>query len=86
MHFGVPTAANTVTTWAGTTCLTPLLGGFIADTYLGRYLTLLFLGFVELLVHYFHPPCVCPVSYTSLHTIRTRSSSLIDKSSPIAET
>ncbi len=86
MHFGVPTAANTVTTWAGTTCLTPLLGGFIADTYLGRYLTLLFLGFVQLLVNCFHPPCVCPVSCTSLHTIRTRSSSLIDKSSPIAET
>jgi peptide/histidine transporter 3/4 len=65
MHFGVPAAANTVTTWAGTTCLTPLLGGFIADTYLGRYLTLLFLGFVELLVHCFHPPCVYPVSISA---------------------
>ncbi|XP_020236077.1 protein NRT1/ PTR FAMILY 8.1 [Cajanus cajan] len=34
------TAANNVTTWSGTCYITPLLGAFLADSYLGRYWTI----------------------------------------------
>ncbi|OIW07532.1 hypothetical protein TanjilG_14478 [Lupinus angustifolius] len=33
-------AANNVTTWSGTCYITPLIGAFIADAYLGRYWTI----------------------------------------------
>ncbi|XP_057458673.1 protein NRT1/ PTR FAMILY 8.1-like [Lotus japonicus] len=39
-HQGNATAARNVTTWAGTCYLTPLLGAFLADSYLGRYWTI----------------------------------------------
>ncbi|ESW12377.1 hypothetical protein PHAVU_008G107200 [Phaseolus vulgaris] len=37
---GNVTAANNVTTWSGTCYLTPLIGAFLADSYLGRYWTI----------------------------------------------
>ncbi|KAL1368585.1 hypothetical protein HN51_022737 [Arachis hypogaea] len=37
---GNAAAANTVTTWSGTCYLTPLLGAFLADSYMGRYWTI----------------------------------------------
>ncbi|XP_028770504.1 protein NRT1/ PTR FAMILY 8.1-like isoform X1 [Neltuma alba] len=37
---GNATAANNVTTWSGTCYITPLLGAFVADAYLGRYWTI----------------------------------------------
>ncbi|OIW00821.1 hypothetical protein TanjilG_08260 [Lupinus angustifolius] len=37
---GSATAANNVTTWSGTCYLTPLLGAFLADSYLGRFWTI----------------------------------------------
>uniref|UniRef100_A0ACD5U4X4 Uncharacterized protein n=1 Tax=Avena sativa TaxID=4498 RepID=A0ACD5U4X4_AVESA len=40
MHLGSAAAANTVTNFIGTSFMLCLLGGFIADTYLGRYLTI----------------------------------------------
>ncbi|TKY63451.1 NRT1/ PTR FAMILY 8.1 [Spatholobus suberectus] len=39
-HQGNATAANNVTTWSGTCYLTPLLGAFLADSYMGRYWTI----------------------------------------------
>ncbi|XP_071733330.1 protein NRT1/ PTR FAMILY 5.10-like [Rutidosis leptorrhynchoides] len=36
------TAAENVNMWVGTAALLPLLGGFIADAYLGRYLTIIY--------------------------------------------
>ncbi|GJM84773.1 hypothetical protein PR202_ga00477 [Eleusine coracana subsp. coracana] len=39
LHQGTVDAANNVTNWAGTVFLTPLIGAFIADAYLGRYWT-----------------------------------------------
>lgn len=35
------TAAENVNTWTGVTTVLPLLGAFIADSYLGRYQTIL---------------------------------------------
>ncbi|KAK6158008.1 hypothetical protein DH2020_005322 [Rehmannia glutinosa] len=40
MHLGNAFSANTVTNFLGTSFMLCLLGGFIADTYLGRYLTI----------------------------------------------
>ncbi|KAL0331435.1 UNVERIFIED_CONTAM: protein NRT1/ PTR FAMILY 6.3 [Sesamum angustifolium] len=40
MHLGNAGSANTVTNFLGTSFMLCLLGGFIADTYLGRYLTI----------------------------------------------
>ncbi|PWZ54913.1 Protein NRT1/ PTR FAMILY 5.2 [Zea mays] len=39
LHQGTVQAANNVTNWSGTVFLTPLLGAFVADAYLGRYWT-----------------------------------------------
>lgn len=33
-------ASNTVTSWSGTCYLTPLIGAFLADAYLGRFWTI----------------------------------------------
>ncbi|KAL6645364.1 hypothetical protein ACP70R_016972 [Stipagrostis hirtigluma subsp. patula] len=40
MHLGNAASANTVTNFLGTSFILCLLGGFVADTYLGRYLTI----------------------------------------------
>ncbi|ONK59047.1 uncharacterized protein A4U43_C08F2420 [Asparagus officinalis] len=40
MHLGNAVAANTVTNFMGTSFLLCLFGGFLADTYIGRYLTI----------------------------------------------
>ncbi|XVF51703.1 hypothetical protein PTKIN_Ptkin04bG0205600 [Pterospermum kingtungense] len=40
MHLGNATSATTVTNFLGTSFMLCLLGGFIADTFLGRYLTI----------------------------------------------
>ena len=40
MHLGNAESANVVTNFMGTSFMLCLLGGFVADTYLGRYLTI----------------------------------------------
>ncbi|KAJ6806015.1 putative protein NRT1/ PTR FAMILY 6.3 [Iris pallida] len=47
MHLGNASAANTVTNFLGTSFMLCLLGGFIADTYLGRYLTIAIFSAVQ---------------------------------------
>ncbi|KAL3497463.1 hypothetical protein ACH5RR_040195 [Cinchona calisaya] len=49
MHLGNATSANTVTNFLGTSFMLCLLGGFIADTYLGRYLTIAIFATVQAL-------------------------------------
>ncbi|CAN6318191.1 unnamed protein product [Urochloa humidicola] len=39
LHQGTVEAANNVTNWSGAVFLTPLVGAFVADAYLGRYWT-----------------------------------------------
>ncbi|KAI7731803.1 hypothetical protein M8C21_027541 [Ambrosia artemisiifolia] len=47
MHFGNASSANTVTNFMGTSFMLCLLGGFVADTYLGRYLTIALFAAVQ---------------------------------------
>ncbi|KAL3613433.1 hypothetical protein CASFOL_042696 [Castilleja foliolosa] len=47
MHLGNAISANTVTNFLGTSFMLCLLGGFIADTYLGRYLTIAIFATVQ---------------------------------------
>ncbi|XP_021732367.1 protein NRT1/ PTR FAMILY 5.6-like [Chenopodium quinoa] len=42
MHQDLKTAANSVNIWTGVTTVMPLLGGFLADAYTGRYFMILF--------------------------------------------
>ncbi|CAA0839887.1 Protein NRT1/ PTR FAMILY 4.4 [Striga hermonthica] len=47
MHFSLAKSANTVTNFVGTVFLLSLLGGFLSDSYLGSFRTILIFGFVE---------------------------------------
>lgn len=40
LHEDVSTSAKNVNNWGGTTFMTPLLGAFVADAFLGRYWTI----------------------------------------------
>lgn len=40
LNQGNVTASNNVTNWSGTCYITPLIGAFLADAYLGRYWTI----------------------------------------------
>ncbi|KAF5792208.1 putative proton-dependent oligopeptide transporter family, MFS transporter superfamily [Helianthus annuus] len=48
MHFPLSKSANVVTNFVGTVFLLSLLGGFLSDSYLGSYRTMLLFGFIEL--------------------------------------
>ncbi|XP_022974070.1 protein NRT1/ PTR FAMILY 4.4-like [Cucurbita maxima] len=48
MHFPLSKAANVVTNFVGTVFLLSLLGGFLSDSYLGSFRTMLIFGFIEL--------------------------------------
>lgn len=39
LHQGTVTSANNVTNWVGTIWMTPILGAYVADAFLGRYWT-----------------------------------------------
>ena len=52
IHQDLKTAARNVNFWAGVTTLMPLLGGFLADAYLGRYTTVIASCIVYLMVIY----------------------------------
>jgi len=48
MHFSLSKSANTVTNFIGTIFFLSLVGGFLSDSYLGSFWTMLIFGFVEL--------------------------------------
>jgi peptide/histidine transporter 3/4 len=47
------TAVKNVNTWVGVSSLFPLLGGFIADSYLGRFNTILLSSLIYFVVNIF---------------------------------
>ncbi|KAB2635040.1 protein NRT1/ PTR FAMILY 4.4 [Pyrus ussuriensis x Pyrus communis] len=48
MHFSLSKSANIVTNFIGTVFLLSLLGGYLSDSYLGSFWTMIIFGFVEL--------------------------------------
>ncbi|KAL5714675.1 hypothetical protein ACHQM5_016604 [Ranunculus cassubicifolius] len=48
MHYSISQSANIVTNFVGTVFLLSLLGGFLSDSYLGSFWTMLIFGFIEL--------------------------------------
>ncbi|KAL3643791.1 hypothetical protein CASFOL_014606 [Castilleja foliolosa] len=50
MHFPLSKAANTVTNFIGTVFLLALVGGYLSDSHLGCFWTMLIFAFVELSV------------------------------------
>ncbi|GAV63304.1 PTR2 domain-containing protein [Cephalotus follicularis] len=48
MHFPLSKSANIVTNFVGTIFILALLGGYLSDSYLGCFWTMLIFGFVEL--------------------------------------
>lgn len=50
MHFPLSRSANIVTNFIGTIFLLSLFGGFLSDSYLGSFWTMLIFGFIELSV------------------------------------
>ncbi|XAR49297.1 hypothetical protein NMG60_11032454 [Bertholletia excelsa] len=48
MHFSLSKSANIVTNFIGTIFILALLGGFLSDSYLGCFWTILLFGFIEL--------------------------------------
>ena len=47
---GIVTASNNVTNWVGVVWMTPVLGAYIADAYLGRFWTFMAASVVYLMV------------------------------------
>lgn len=50
MHMPTVKAANIITNFGGTCGLTPLVGAFIADAYLGRFKTIAITSIIYMLV------------------------------------
>ncbi|XP_031279199.1 protein NRT1/ PTR FAMILY 4.1-like [Pistacia vera] len=50
MNFSLTKSANTLTNFLGTSFLLALFGGFITDTYLSRFKTIVLFGSIELVV------------------------------------
>lgn len=50
LHQGTVKSSNNVTNWVGTIWMTPILGAYFADAYLGRYWTFLIACGIYLLV------------------------------------
>ncbi|KAK9069019.1 hypothetical protein SSX86_013135 [Deinandra increscens subsp. villosa] len=48
MKEGTVSSSNSVTNWVGTVWITPILGAYVADTYLGRYWTFMIASVIYL--------------------------------------
>ncbi|XP_010481507.1 PREDICTED: protein NRT1/ PTR FAMILY 5.3 [Camelina sativa] len=49
LHQGTVKSSNNVTNWVGTSWLTPILGAYVADAHLGRYITFVISSVIYLL-------------------------------------
>lgn len=53
LHQGTVKSSNNVTNWVGTSWLTPILGAYVADAHLGRYITFVISGAIYFTVRLF---------------------------------
>nr|POE74206.1 protein nrt1/ ptr family 8.1 [Quercus suber] len=54
LHQHSATASNNVSNWGGTCYITPLIGAFIADSYLGRYWTIALFSVIYVILSLVH--------------------------------
>lgn len=75
MHFPLSKSANIVTNFIGTVFLLSLFGGFLSDSYLGSFWTMLIFGFVELSVSTFFSSIVSIIfaCYRFLSPLRSQT-------------
>lgn len=64
LHQGTVKSSNNVTNWVGTIWMTPILGAYLADAYLGRYWTFLIACGIYFLVRISISPH--PTPYTNI--------------------
>ena len=50
LNLSKPTAANMVSNFVGTLYLTPFIGGFMADSYMGRFWAIFAFAIIQILV------------------------------------
>lgn len=55
LHQDLKTAAKSCNYWSGVTTMMPLLGGFVADAYLGRFSTIIASSVIYIMVTYYSP-------------------------------
>ncbi|KAF3319732.1 protein NRT1/ PTR FAMILY 6.3-like isoform X2 [Carex littledalei] len=75
MHLGNAEAANTVTNFMGTSFMLCLFGGFVSDTFLGRYLTIAIFAAVQALISYVHRHALPTPALKPLPALELRSGS-----------
>jgi peptide/histidine transporter 3/4 len=56
LHEGSKSAANNVTNWEGTGSIAPLVAGYLADAFLGRYWTIVLSMVISAVVRSSPPP------------------------------
>ena len=64
LNQGNVTASNNVTNWSRTCAVTPLIGTFLADAYLGRYWTIAGFSFIYVFVSLVQSK---PFSFLNIH-------------------
>lgn len=65
LHQGTVESSNNVTNWVGTVFLTPILGAYVADAFLGRFWTFIVASAIYLLVTYIIPsPFATTMTFT----------------------
>ena len=56
-HMDQVSASNVINIWSGATSFLPLVGAYLCDAYIGRFLTIAFASFSVLLVRVLIPLC-----------------------------
>lgn len=68
LHQGTVKSSNSVTNWVGTIWLTPILGAYVADAHLGRYITFVISCAIYFSVRIFLVPLLIKVkNHTKKH-------------------
>ncbi|KAK3444552.1 LOW QUALITY PROTEIN: hypothetical protein EUGRSUZ_A01363 [Eucalyptus grandis] len=76
LHEGTVTSSNNVTNWVGTVWMTPILGAYIADAYLGRFWTFISASVLYVTVLRMHSDSFVNVQGMSLLTLAVSVPSL----------
>jgi len=58
LHQHSATASKNVSNWSGTCYITPLIGAFLADSYLGRYWTIAGFSIIYVIVSLVSSTCL----------------------------